>query len=747
MEIKEFFVEGQDSSASHVLIHIAEPVSSSDKERGYFFVVAEITNAYEEQIEHLQQLIQSIEEQHYGGPKFRTLESILQDINKQGHHILEYQGTRIHCAVGTLNRQTLHLGYHGSPRAVLFYPSQDSLHFTRIIEEKEYKESNQLFSEIIEGNINPGDYLLLCTPAVTEFFPHDRVRKILDSRNTRQSVAHIQKVLDELNDKYSFGGVVMHLTDKDDTPRTGKVPKQITGGSEDSLNKFLASTKTTEDTISPLLFKHLKSRVKDALRKTKSEHQTSAPTEHNQKEEPKRLQTQYRIETNFRKNKEGNKSPWSNKMLIILGQTLVFAGKGIYSVGHRLAKGAVEIFRMLYILAANPEGRRTQKIDEWRSALLRRKKYIQELPLSSKIILTVTLALGLLFLGSLIFLKFKENKEAKTQEYGMLIQALKDKKDAAEAALIYEEKHKAFELIAEAKKLIEELQPQNKKQKQEIEVRKAELNALMNKLQNVVMVEPEPIAELSQTQEGSLPSSLLKINNTLVVMFPEEQALRLVHSATKEINEKKYDTAKQLSFGAVSREQDRAVLFNTNGSLAVFDSASGALAAKEIAFPGTEIEIKDAELYNRKLYTLDKKQGQIYKHNETQVGYDKGTPWIKEKTSDLVDSISIAIDGNIYVLSSSSSISKFLSGKEEAFKITGMDPVLSQATRIFTNSDTAHLYVLEPKEKRIIMLNKNGTFVKQFKAEKLSNPKDIFVDETQKLIYVLDERGVYTFGI
>ncbi len=65
LEINEFFVEGKDHKKSHVLLHIAEPVSRREKERGYFFVVAEINDGYEEQIEYLQQIIDDIEHDYY----------------------------------------------------------------------------------------------------------------------------------------------------------------------------------------------------------------------------------------------------------------------------------------------------------------------------------------------------------------------------------------------------------------------------------------------------------------------------------------------------------------------------------------------------------------------------------------------------------------------------------------------------------------------------------------------------------
>ncbi len=254
MELQEFFVEGKDHKRSHVLLHIAEPVSKKEKERGFFFVIAEINNGYEDQIESLQQIIDEVEAEYYHEQieEPQTLEQILQNINRRAHHVLKYEDTEVHCILGVILDNSISLAYHGKPHVLLFYNSKGNLAINEIINSE--STGVQLFSELIEGNINPGDYIIAATPHLTEFFSKDRMSKLLGTRKIEESATHIQKVLHDLRHDFSFGGLIVHITDKHDKPKTGKIPMGQERGSEQSLNQLMASTKSTEETLSPPCF-------------------------------------------------------------------------------------------------------------------------------------------------------------------------------------------------------------------------------------------------------------------------------------------------------------------------------------------------------------------------------------------------------------------------------------------------------------------------------------------------------------
>lgn len=65
LDLREFFVEGGDRHASHVLLHISEPSTAKEMPKGYFFALAEIADGTVEHIEHIQELIDALESLYY----------------------------------------------------------------------------------------------------------------------------------------------------------------------------------------------------------------------------------------------------------------------------------------------------------------------------------------------------------------------------------------------------------------------------------------------------------------------------------------------------------------------------------------------------------------------------------------------------------------------------------------------------------------------------------------------------------
>jgi len=265
IEIHEFFVEEGNQERSHVLLHITEPGSPEEKKKGYFFAIAEINNGSLEQIEHLQQMIDDLETGYYeteNEENKNAFEITLEYVNRRGHHILEYKDSLINCLVGVLHGDKLSFAYHGIPSAILFYKENNEIQQMTILEENETELNNkQLFSSLMQGNINTGDYFYLATPHVNDYFTFDRIKKILTTRNTRQSASHIQKVLKDLNSELSFGGIIVHLPDKNELIKNGKRIISNEYGSTDSLNKLISHERSTEEIMANPLIGALKKKI------------------------------------------------------------------------------------------------------------------------------------------------------------------------------------------------------------------------------------------------------------------------------------------------------------------------------------------------------------------------------------------------------------------------------------------------------------------------------------------------------
>lgn len=148
-------------------------------------------------------------------------------------------------------------------------------------------------------------------------------------------------------------------------------------------------------------------------------------------------------------------------------------------------------------------------------------------------------------------------------------------------------------------------------------------------------------------------------------------------------------------------------------------------------------------LFGSNIYVLDKNDG-ILKFVGS--GYTK-TNYFPDTAPDLTTSVDMAIDGSIYILFKDGHIEKYTKAKKDTFGLSGLDVPFSNPSKMFTNSDTDNLYVLDNANSRIVALDKSGKFINAYSASVLKTAKDFEANEKDKKIFVLSSGKVYQIDI
>jgi hypothetical protein len=160
--------------------------------------------------------------------------------------------------------------------------------------------------------------------------------------------------------------------------------------------------------------------------------------------------------------------------------------------------------------------------------------------------------------------------------------------------------------------------------------------------------------------------------------------------------------------------------------------------------------------YFGNLYVLDPKANTLLRYLPMADGYSAPPEsyFPVDKPVDLTNAVDLAIDGAIYVLFSDGRIEKYLSGEPTDFNLSGLDRPLNNPVSIFTapNEELQYVYVADAGNQRILQLNKDGSFVRQFKprpdeAVSFANLQDIYVDEIGGRLYILDSNNLYVGNI
>ena len=160
--------------------------------------------------------------------------------------------------------------------------------------------------------------------------------------------------------------------------------------------------------------------------------------------------------------------------------------------------------------------------------------------------------------------------------------------------------------------------------------------------------------------------------------------------------------------------------------------------------------------YFGNFYILDPQAGQIFRYVPSTEDYSipPQNYFPDDVAVDLTGAVDMAIDGFIYVLYADGTIRKFEGGEATTFQVAEIDKPLGRSTAIYTAPDDVaqYLYVADAGNKRVVQLNKDGRFVRQFKPRDeqsvdFNTLRSIFVDELGGKLYLLNDSALYVANI
>jgi len=162
--------------------------------------------------------------------------------------------------------------------------------------------------------------------------------------------------------------------------------------------------------------------------------------------------------------------------------------------------------------------------------------------------------------------------------------------------------------------------------------------------------------------------------------------------------------------------------------------------------PYPEFSFNDFSSYQSSIYFLDSKNGRITKDPYSR-DLQPGLPqtWLENQKAK--DYKSMAVDGSVWLLSKNNSIDKYYSGKFQNNFILKIFPEPKEFSQIFTAFQLSYVYILEPVQKRIIIMDKTGQVVRQFQSQKFDNLLGFAVSEESKKVWLLNGLKVFQIDL
>jgi serine/threonine protein phosphatase PrpC len=198
------------------------------------------------------------------------------------------------------------------------------------------------------------------------------------------------------------------------------------------------------------------------------------------------------------------------------------------------------------------------------------------------------------------------------------------------------------------------------------------------------------------------------------------------------------------------RTAGRFLALESGGNLAEYDPTGG-LRSLAVRDSQTWRKVMVISSFQGNLYVMDTQQNRIFKYEPTTRGYENAPiEWLKAAV-DLTNMVDMAIDGDIYLLGLDGRISRFRAGLAATYAMPEMDTPMTNPASLFNTPNTNSVYVVDPGNKRIVQLGKEGGFQRQFryggKDGAFDALRSVYVDETQGLMYITSGKKVLVAAI
>jgi hypothetical protein len=361
-----------------------------------------------------------------------------------------------------------------------------------------------------------------------------------------------------------------------------------------------------------------------------------------------------------------------------------------------------------------------------------------------------TLILILIIIGAALFYnlnnKQEENKEQQTViELESSIEEIKQLQSQIEANLLYSNEKSAKDLLAQSKEKLDLLRSDSNLSEANRDLFD-KYERQMEKIRKASKAELSEVSDFSNLNSQAETDSIILADNRIFGADSGQKTVYLIDlssgasTAITDMN----NSITSLKYPVL--DNDGNIYYLGDSSLTRFNSEADEIANIRIDIP-EGAEINSAASYNNRLYLLDPKNNQIYRYNKAPGSFSGKIDWVNAGI-DLSAAVGMYIDGNIWIIKSNGEIVKLFNGAKEDFALAAIEPNLDSAKKIISPAESNYLYILDSKEKRIIVYNKEGLFIKQYIFPDLNaNLKDFIIMENEKKAYILNGNKIYKFDL
>ncbi len=251
-----------------------------------------------------------------------------------------------------------------------------------------------------------------------------------------------------------------------------------------------------------------------------------------------------------------------------------------------------------------------------------------------------------------------------------------------------------------------------------------------------IVEEPKVVSEANEVT----PSKLEFAQNELYLYNPFLSNVEKYNPETEETLIRPVDFENNGIFSMTSIEEEVFFFSRPNKIIALNESQRTEL----LTSPYENYSFQQMDSFEDYLYLLEGQNNQIIRYHKD--GLQDPTVWIRERKPGQI--ISFAVDETIWMLKENNKIWQYESNvpnTDSLIELKEIFPLPERFTKIKTGTNLP-LFILEPRNNRIIISSKEGELIKQIIIPQANNLKDFVITEEIK-IYLLDDQKVYSLDV
>ncbi|MFW5888511.1 MAG: hypothetical protein ACOCVY_02230 [Patescibacteria group bacterium] len=756
-------------------IFIAQPDFHKESLAGKLFILVELESEKSDALKVINFLINNINHNYYQNEKVvlreridslkveHIFETALAKTNKDLVDFLSNEKIKIspyafNATVAIIHEDNIHFATVGKNKNLLIYRDKPQTKDTseqeaeyKITEvsdnrERKTKQTNltKLFSEVTSGRIPTNAYFLLVNEALSEYLSNKQLIDIVTTLPPQGAASQIKNTLSQVNAVVAFLGVIIKNTTSSESISEDEEYGENEEGDETGLSGLNNTEEETEKILAPSGVINFRDWAKKGFYII-----STATRSLGSKINAKNKKSPFNI---ARKRKL---FPLKDKVFFKKRQSQ-FSLSNLASVAKKIGIFIFKLVKYIFDRITETIKNREKKESIGRSIkktpqiiISKSKKTITEfgkIQKKYKIILGVAALLLIALIINISLLDKEKEQEQNTERVNELLAEIESNQNKIEANLLYQNEEGAKEMANKNRALMEELEetasPENKEDEkyQEILSKREEF---MQELRHAIDLEgAEHILDITDLQENASVSEIMLSNNNIYLADAQQQNIYNVNAPEKTGNivnnseitgEPKYPVETE---GDIYYLKENGILQfnieNENASDIGLDSSIGTESVSSMAS------------YAQNIYLLHTRNDQIYKYQKQGDSFTNEQEWLQEQ-ADLANAVDLAIDGNVYILNNDGEVRKYLQGGMVELEMDTPEPPFKQTNKIKVSPemDEGYIYILEPAQNRLVVFDKEGEFLMQYKDSGFADLKDVAIDEENEKIYLLNADSVY----